>query len=186
MKNKYLDLFYSSVWLLFATANCVPSSASMRSISTGIFDTSPIGQCHVSLSRYLTENFGVNYASDENLVVTPFVWPEKSKRLRNFDFQWFVDQTPSRNPTRLLFRIEDHGRACIVLFAPAADTIAQQEDDQGFPKSFITHDAPSQSGQQTTIIYLINKKSQYVPTRCTRTPRKGKPRIFKCSEYRFN
>lgn len=181
MKNNVLEITSVVVLALF----CInPTESAADTTGDLIFQASPLGKCYDSLEIYMTSSFGIDYRGDENLVVSLPVFGY-SKKNENHVFKWMTDMTPTRNPTRLLFRIDANGQACIILFAPLAKTISYPANSKQLPKNFTTRNAPSAAEPTTTIVYKSDRNSLFRPIRCTRISNRGRPNEFDCLTYRL-
>lgn len=137
--------------------------------TVGTFAASPsdlwaahsLGKCYPSMTAFLEHEFGPAYADDENII------QRREDRLAGV-FYWAYDNTLSRNATMLLVRKEDDETACVVLYAPFADSIAMTPTAQRtLPATLSTQDAPTPGFPQTTIIYQLDTAKVYRPARCT-------------------
>ncbi|MCY1531249.1 hypothetical protein D9M68_664690 [compost metagenome] len=142
---------------------------------TDIWSASNLGKCFPSTNALLTHEFGLSYQDDENIV------HRQDERFTG-TYYWAYDNTPSRNVTRLLVRKEESGRACVVLYAPFADSLSVTVGRQGaLPRSIVTEDAPAPGFVQTSVTYQLEDKTAiYRPVQCRQQLGRSAPKKISC------
>ena len=141
---------------------------------------SPVGRCFSSINDFLTERYGPDYSSDENIKTIPLRGGKSVSGGRiERGFVWAIDATPGVNITRTLLRINDNGQACAILYAPLSSEISLQYlPANRIPKLVITNDSPPPNFDGNKVIYGLNKKtSTYRPLVCYKVKNKKTTKI---------
>ena len=149
--------------------------------ATSAWDGSPVGKCFNSLDDYLVASFGPEHSSDENIKVVPVPSPRPEREER---FVWVMDTTPNVNITRALFKLESHGRACAVLYAPMSNSVPLQLTAEGrLPPEVVTQDTPPAGLEANRIVYRLDPVGgNYAPAACFRITSAGTTRSIDCGK----
>ncbi|MGU2315843.1 hypothetical protein ACSEV1_27280 [Pseudomonas aeruginosa] len=119
-----------------------------------IWDGSPTGKCFSKLDDYLSDEFGVNYRADENILL------KRASEHESVKYYWVSDTTPAINTARTLFSIDSSGSACAILYIPLSSSDNFHFSiDGSLPKVVHSLDTPPPNHSATKVTYVLNKKS---------------------------
>jgi hypothetical protein len=128
---------------------------------------SPVGKCFSSVEAYLLYIYGEPYMHYEEVVTETVEHPRADKMPSSY--VWAMDTTPMRNWSRVLLRVDKKtGRACAILFTPAASFVDFKLKPSGqLPEFARSRDIPGGFFNPTEVVYRLDSRWQYyLPSVC--------------------
>ena len=154
-----------------------PSACATRDVVVAdAWSNSPTGKCFKSLSAYMSATFSHDYEDDENISIS-----EASSPVKNRHYYWVRDNTPQINSTASLFAVDEHGRACGVLYVPLSSSIAFEIGPGGsLPATAMSLDTPPAGFPATRVTYKLRINGTYATKKCEHISSDGDAKPFNC------